>query len=284
MSSEPFREPQYEPLSSHEVFRRWTAARAWSTGTVAFGAVVDDLVSGIVEFAGRPRRNSHRRWQIPAAVGCVPWMNNEYMTAALASMGATCIVMDKGAGDRRAAEVLLAKGSPMPITYLPGFDDMARPTPDGERPVMSPGGLSGEIVEELGPVRAAGWRGDRHHPLLHAKLLVLGDAVGWESDEFPDRGLHFRFEPEKAWLGSANWTKSATQNLEFGLWTTDPSLMDQTFGFVLDVIKFSEPFNAATVRPEPELVTAEWDDDAFREAAAEMALSHEGDMDDDSGP
>lgn len=129
MSSEPFREPQYEPLSSHEVFRRWTAARAWSTGTVAFGAVVDDLVSGIAEFAGRPRRNSHRRWQIPAAVGCVPWMNNEYMTAALASMGATCIVMDKGAGDRRAAEVLLAKGSPMPISYLPGFDDMARPAP-----------------------------------------------------------------------------------------------------------------------------------------------------------
>jgi hypothetical protein len=118
-------------------------------------------------------------------------------------MGATCIVMDKGAGDRRGAETLLAKGSPMPIAYLPGFDVMAKPTPDGRRPIMSPGGLSGEIVEELGPVRAAGWRGDRSVPLLHAKLLVLGDAIGWESDEFPDWGVHFRFEPKKAWLGSA---------------------------------------------------------------------------------
>jgi hypothetical protein len=283
VSPEPSSKPQYYPLSSHEVFKRWTAARPWSTGTVAFGAVVDDLVGGVAEFARRSRHDSHRRWEMPAAVGCVPWMNNERMTAALASMGATCIVMDKGAGDRHAAEVLLAEGRPMPSVYLPGFDEMAKPAPDGRRPIMSPWGLSGEIVEELGPVRAAGWRGDRR-PLLHAKLLVLGDAIGWESDEFPDWGLHFRFEPKKAWLGSANWTKGSIQHLEFGLWTTDPSLVEQSFGFVLDVIRFSEPFNTAADHPEPELIGAEWDEEAFREAAAEMALDYEGNVDDDSGP
>lgn len=281
VSSEPSPKPMYDPLSSHEVFKRWTAASRWSTGTVTFGGVIDDLVDGVVEFARRPRENSYRHWELSAAVGCVPWMNNERMTAALASMGATCIVMDKGARDRRAAEALLTKGSPMPIAYLPGFDDMAKPAPDGTRPIMLPGGLSGEIVEELGPVRAAGWRGDSRRPLLHAKLLVLGDAIGWESDEYPDWGVHFRFEPRKAWLGSANWTKASVQHLEFGLWTTDPSLMKRTFQFVLDIIRLSEPFDTATDHPEPELIAAEWDEEAFREAAAEMAHDSEADVDDD---
>jgi len=208
-------------------------------------------------------------------------MNNERMTAALASMDSTCIVMDKGAGDRRGAEALLAEGNPMPIVYLPGFDEMGKPEPDGSRPIMYPGGMSGKTVEELGPVRSAGWRGDKH-PLLHAKLLVLGDAIGWESDEFPDWGVHFRFEPSKAWLGSANWTTGSAQHLEFGLWTTDLSLVEHTFKFVLDVIRFSEPFNTEADHPEPELVAAEWDDEAFYEAVSEMAFDDEGDVEDET--
>lgn len=275
MSPDASSNQRYEPLSKHEVFKRWTTTSPWADGTVAFGAVVDDLVDGVVEFARRPRRNSYRRWEMSAAVGCVPWMNNERMTAALASMDAACIVMDKGAGDRRGAEALLTGGNPMPIVYLPGFDEMAKPAPDGRRPIITPGGMSGETVEELGPVRAAGWRGDRQAPLLHAKLLVLGDAIGWDSDEYPDFGLHFHFEPKKAWLGSANWTKGSIHHLEFGLWTTDPRLVEHTFKFVLDVIRFSEPFHTATDHPEPELVAAEWDDEAFLEAASEMALDFE---------
>lgn len=111
--------------------------------------------------------------------------------------------------------------------------------------------------------------------------MVLGDAIGWDSDEWPDWGVHFRFEPKLAWLGSANWTKGAAQHLEFGLWTTDPDLVDSTFQFVVDVIRFSEPFDTATDHPEPELVAAEWDEDAFREAAAEMALDHGDDEGDE---
>lgn len=271
---EDFPQPSYDPLASHHVFKRWAAASPWSAGTIAFGGVVDPLVDGVAEFARRPRKDTYRRWEHSAAVGCVPWMNNERMTAALASVDFTCIVTHKGASDRRAAEVLQAQGNPIPIVYLPGFDDMAKPEPDGRRPIVVPSGLVGETVEQLGPVRAAGWRGDRRAPLLHAKLLVLGDAVGWDSDEFPDWGVHFRFKPQLAWLGSANWTKGATQHLEFGLWTTDPSLVDYTFQFVLDVIRFSEPFDTTTDHPEPELVDAEWDEGAFREAAAEMALDH----------
>ena len=46
----------YNQLSSHEVFAGWTRAAGGTAGTVAFGAVVDDLVNGVVEFAQRPRR------------------------------------------------------------------------------------------------------------------------------------------------------------------------------------------------------------------------------------
>ena len=139
---------------------------------------------------------------------------------------------------------------------------------------MTPYGMAGEQVEELGPVRAAGWRGDPQARLLHAKLLVLGDVIGYEDDEF-DLGVHFSFKPKKAWLGSANWTKGATQHLEFGLWTTDQTLVESTFSFVLGVIRFSEPFDTATDNPEPELVAVDWDEAAFAEAAAEMAAEDE---------
>jgi hypothetical protein len=52
--------PNYEPLSGHEIFLQWSAASSWSAGTLAFGAVVDNLTRGITEFARLPRRSSHR--------------------------------------------------------------------------------------------------------------------------------------------------------------------------------------------------------------------------------
>ena len=84
--------------------------------------------------------------------------------------------------------------------------------------------------------------------------------------------MQFRFEPKRAWLGSANWTKHASQHLEFGLWTTDAVLVERTYRFVLDVIRFSEPFDTATDHPEPELIAAEWDDAAPHERRPNVAM------------
>jgi hypothetical protein len=75
----------------------------WSAGSLAFGAVVDDLVHGITEFRRQPRRLSYRWSEVPAAVGCVPWMSSEKVTAALGTLDAICIVTDKGGRDQRAA-------------------------------------------------------------------------------------------------------------------------------------------------------------------------------------
>jgi hypothetical protein len=40
--------------------------------------------------------------------------------------------------------------------------------------------------------------------------------------------------------------------------------------FLLDVIRFSQPLDSATAGPEPELVGADWDNEAFAEYVAEM--------------
>src|SRR6266508_3759637 len=170
----------YQPLANDERFARWAMSRSWPGGSVSFGSVVDDLIDGVVAFAARPRESTHRRWSMPAAIGCVPWMSHERLTATL---GGCCIVITKGANDLRAARALHANGQALPTVYLPGFDEVGLVGPNGQRPLIGPSGMASGSLDELGPVRRAGWRGDRSAPLIHAKLLVLGDAWGYDNDE-----------------------------------------------------------------------------------------------------
>lgn len=55
--------------------------------------------------------------------------------------------------------------------------------------------------------------------------------------------------------------------------------MEHTFHFLLDLLKFSEPFDTANDHPHPELVDAEWDDAAFAEYLADMGSPDYGDED-----
>jgi len=187
-------------------------------------------------------------------------------------------VITKGANDLRAAQALYVNGHALPTLYLPGFDEVGLVRPDGQRPIIGPSGMAGESLDELGPVRRAGWRGDRSAPLIHAKLLVLGNAWGYDNDEDGEWGLQFRFRPRRAWLGSANWTQGAAEHLEFGMWTDESQLVEHTFQFLLDMLKFSEPLDTANDHPYPELLDAEWDEVAFTEYLADMG-SHDYDKD-----
>ena len=45
----------------------------------------------------------------------------------------------------------------------------------------------------------------------------------------------------------------------------DPELMAHNLSFLLDMVRFSQPLDSVTAGPEPELVAADWDDEAFRE-------------------
>jgi hypothetical protein len=253
-------------LADDERFARWSTPRTWSGGSVSFGSVMEHLIEGLVDFAGQqPREDTFKRGTTPAVIGCVPWVNHERLTAALASMGACCIVMDKGAKDSGAASALHKNGRPIWAEHLPGFDEVGYIEPDGTRPMITPHGMQGRQVEALGPVRRAGYRGGKQLPLLHAKLLVLGESWWFDNDEEGPWGPQYGFRPQRAWHGSANWTSNAGSHLEFGNWIDDPDLVDHTFRFLLDVITFSEPFESTTARPQPELVDATWDDAAFQE-------------------
>ena len=77
-------------------------------------------------------------------------------------------------------------------------------------------------------------------PLVHAKLLLLGEAGEGEGD-FGEQVLYFA--PRKAWLGSANFTLNSRRSLESGL---------------------------EDVHPVPERIPVEYDDEAMREALREI--------------
>jgi hypothetical protein len=273
--------PEHEPLGSHEYFSQWATSRAWQGGTVAFGsAVIDDFVTGINEFARIPRKNTDRHWVESAAIGCVPRMNTAREVGALASRQNCCIVIAKTTKDMRAARALQDVGRPIGVQYLPNFDEVGMIGPDGQPPIIGPYGMNREPLEPLGPVRLAGWRGAKNLPLLHAKLLVLGDATGYDNDDDPPWGLIYNFKPTRAWIGSANWTKGSENSLEFGIWVDEPSLVSHVLTFVLDVLRFSEPLDTPHDVPTPQLAEGTWDHEAMMEAMRDMRWSREEDDED----
>jgi hypothetical protein len=104
-------------------------------------------------------------------------------------------------------------------------------------------------------------------PLVHAKLLLLGEAGEGEGD-FGEQVLYFA--PRKAWLGSANFTLNSRRSLEFGLWTSDPSLLEMMRRFLTDLLSYSELLDSFDVHPVPERIPVEYDDEAMREALREI--------------
>ncbi|GAA3123369.1 hypothetical protein GCM10020001_050010 [Nonomuraea salmonea] len=79
------------------------------------------------------------------------------------------------------------------------------------------------------------------------------------------------FVPESVWLGSANWTNaSSSGHLEFGTFSTDRALVRGAYDFLADLLSVSEPFDSKARRPTPDMAPAEYDDEAFGNAARAM--------------
>jgi hypothetical protein len=259
------------PLGDYEQLLK-SRARPWSAGTVVHGSkVLDDLVDGLVRHSSTDwtaeywRRTDPR----PAVIGCVPWLTDYAVTRALASFDQCCIVVDKQQPEYNAVRQLASKGNALSSAYLDGFDEIALPDEGGNPPVIHPS--SGRFSVELGPVRVAGWRRAKDgapRPMLHSKMLVLGVTTYYEDDE-EFAGDILKFRPKSTWMGSANWTQAARNHIEFGLWSTDPDLVQHNYEYLLSLLTFSEPRGASSIGPEPELVSAVWDDVAFAEYFAE---------------
>jgi len=189
---------------------------------------------------------------------------------ALASFDQCCIVVNKQQPEYDAVRRLATEGRPLSSAYLDGFDELALRDDSGNPPVIHPN--SGRLDPvELGPVRVAGWQRARdgsRRPMLHSKVLVLGVTTYYEDDEM-FAGDVLKFHPKTTWMGSANWTYASRRHIEFGLWSREPDLVRRNYEYLLSLLTFSEQRGAATIGPEPELVSAVWDNDAFREYLAE---------------
>lgn len=206
-----------------------------------------------------------RNYRSRIGIGMVPWLTHPEVARLLARLDGMCVIVDKGQRSQALAGQLNEDGHSLPAAWL-GLDYLGAPDADGRPPLIHPssGSMPGEETL-VGPVRSAGFRlRQRDAPLVHAKMLVLCHTDQLDYGEGWD-GRYLR--PVKVWLGSANWTANAPAHLEFGLWSSDPELVRASLEFLRDVVRVSEPFGSTAPRPEPEFVDADWDDDAFAEAA-----------------
>lgn len=142
---------------------------------------------------------------------------------------------------------------------LLGLDEWAPKNEKGAAPLIGPGRMPGD--RGLEPVRMVGYSPDKR-TLMHAKVALCCGVWSWESDFGETK---YELEPMGVWLGSANWTKNASQHIEFGAWSTDEHLCRAALKFMTAVIKASEPLSSEALNPDPELAEAEFDDAAMAE-------------------
>jgi hypothetical protein len=261
---------EYRPLGDYEHLLV-SRPHPWGNGTVVHGSgALDDLTAGIEKHIATSTEGYWRRLDPrPAGLGCVPWLTDDRVVDALTQLDQCCVLVDKQQPDYAAVRRLARDGRALSSWYLPGFEELTLPDENGAAPIITP--HSGKIEPvELGPVRVVGWQqalGEKR-PMLHSKMLVLGVTTYYEDDEM-FAGDILKFHPKVTWMGSANWSANSRRHVEFGMWSTDPELVKYNFDYLLSLLTFSEARGAATVGPEPELVSAVWDDDSFREYFAE---------------
>lgn len=148
------------------------------------------------------------------------------------------------------------------------------PRENGQPLVVGPGTELPDVAIPM--FRSIGFRrtSDQLVPLLHTKLVLLGNL--WWHDEGPMGEVAdvFGFIPERLWIGSANGTRSSRSSLEMGVWLTDPQLLEAARGFLTEVIRYSEDIDSANDVLEPEFATFEFDDEAMAEASARWAEAY----------
>jgi hypothetical protein len=273
------------PLGNYSEFKDWTGhPQPWGPegrwrATFA-GGVIDDLVTGIRSFPSElASRYGQKLEPVPVALGCVPYFTSTEVAGALADMGgATLVIVNKGSHRHAAVQRVLEDGGCGFLQrILPGLADWGPLDETDTEPIIGPDSdLPGDRI--IGPLRLAGWgeRGARPMPLVHMKLLVLGV---WTIQEGDYGELHEVFTSHRVWMGSANWTRKSSDHIEFGAWCDDPALVRTAAAFLTDLVRFSEPIGTPTTAPEPEMVAATWDDDAFYEAMTELRQAHEDNLD-----
>ncbi|MBA2556202.1 MAG: hypothetical protein H0V12_02470 [Chloroflexi bacterium] len=238
--------------------QRWGPDDQW--GMWLGSGVIHGLLDLLDQFLAAPSELGRRYDPVPAALGCVPWITHGGIIDRLIGMP-TCIVISKPSKSGKALTRLAEEGAGFPSIAIPDFEGYAPRGTDGQPTVVGPDHPWPPGDSHVGPVRVTGFMG-KNVPLLHAKLLVLGD-LSWQEDDFSMEMEAFR--PRVVWWGSANWTQFAEQHIEMATWSSDAGILQRATRFLSDVVKISEPLGSTSERPQPEYAPVEYDDDEFYE-------------------
>jgi hypothetical protein len=244
--------------------------------------VLRGLIAGIDQAleAHREQRPSARRLG-PVLIGVSPWLTDPELVGKLRELTGACIVITKqGRGARdleqlRDLHELNANSAGLPVDAFPELVELA-PHVDDKPVLVGPYDRVGELV--IPTVRTLGFRreasGSGYVPLMHAKLALLGE-LWWHDEDALGRVADVTgFRARRLWVSSANFTVSSRASLEYGFWTEDQALLEGMRRFLLKLVAASEGLAGAD-EPAPQFLPVDYDDEAMREAMAEIEWDEE---------
>jgi hypothetical protein len=238
--------------------------------------VLAGLVDEIDTFRRELERQRRSRSLEPGMLGAFLWVDDTELLCQIAEFPSACLVVSKQPRSPRSLEKLrkvadtVKDAAGFPARALPLLEGL-RLHEDGAAPVLGPGSASPDI--QLPALRSLGYRKADDHlvPILHTKMLLLGELWWHDEDGSGTVANVIGFKPSRLWLGSANGTESSRRSLEFELWTQDPGLMEAAQKFLVEVVAQSEELDPDSNPLTPDLVEPDYDDEEMWETLTALA-------------
>lgn len=234
--------------------------------------VLDELIAGIDEFQAAVTARPAYHSLGAAMLGAFAWLDDSRLLERIASYPYACVTFTKQPRPfpphkLTRLQKVLDRGRGFPAAALEGLETLMPLDDLGQPQVVGPYSPAPSYM--FRPLRALGYRrvGGKLVPLLHAKLMLLGELTWLEDEEF-GLGDTTRFRPRKLWIGSANGTFSSRSNLEIGCWQTQPELLRSAQDFLARILANSEDLDPDADTMKPEQAEPDYDDVAMAEAAA----------------
>jgi hypothetical protein len=238
----------------------------------SFGtAVLEDLIAGIDEFRAAATAQISHRMLGPGMLGAFAWLDDQQLLNGIGKYPHAYITFTKQLrpfppAKRARLQTVLDRCPGFPADALPEFDGLVLCDQDGQPHTVGPSTPRPHL--QVPALRTVGYRrtGNRLVPLLHAKMVLLGDLCWHDEDDFGPADI-LSFRPQRLWIGSANGTYSSRFSLEFGCWQTEPELLKQAEQFLIKVVAHSERIDPDADDMEPDLAQPVYDVVAMAEAA-----------------
>jgi hypothetical protein len=238
--------------------------------------VLRGLIAGIDRALATHRQERSARRLGPVLIGAAPWLTDGELIEKLKELSGACIVITKQGRSARDLEQLRtlhelnASTAGLPVEAFPDLVQLA-PHVDDKPMLVGPYDRVGDRI--IPTVRTVGFRRQAsvsgYVPLMHAKLALLGELWWHDEDALGHVADVTAFRARRLWVSSANFTLSSRASLEFGYWTEEPALLEGIERFLLRLVAASEGL-AGVDEPTPQFLPVDYDDEAMREAMAEI--------------